>query len=79
MKMSAELKSMLETPRTGPLKPSNRFGECFDTPRHVKLWRAANRRLAKAGAFAPREELDVVIPAELIGTHGLRPSWHGRA
>jgi len=79
MKMSKALQASLETPRTGPLKPSNRYGECFDTRRQVKLWRAANRILAKAGAFAPKQELDVVIPAEFIGKHGLRPTWHGRA
>lgn len=46
----------------------------------LKLERAANRKLAKSGFF-PRPDNNQetpVIDAEGIGTHGLRPTWHGR-
>lgn len=84
-KMSAELKQMLARKRTGPIKPINRYDEngrsCleFDTWQQAKLWAWANKILAKAGAFAPKEQVEVVLDATMIGTHGLHPTWHGRA
>ena len=81
MKMSAKLMAMLERPRSGPMKPSNRFGEAMDTNRQYRLYMAANKLLASNGFFAPQEQFDdaIVLPSEAIGTHGLRPTWHGRA
>lgn len=83
--MSLELKSMLDRPRTGPVRPRNRFSpnghslvEC-DTNAQFRLWRAANRILAKAGAFQPLDKTEVVLAAEMIDANGLHPIWHGRA
>ena len=85
--MSAQLKQMLARPRTGPIRPVVRYDEkgrslieC-DTRRQMALYLRANRILGKAGFFtkaAPTEQ-DDTIDVAMIGSHGLRPTWHGRA
>lgn len=67
---------------SGPIVPSNRYGEGLDTAHHARLERAANKLLAKAGYFTEGEQDDdeyIPVEAESIGVHGLRPTWHGRA
>lgn len=85
--MSAELKQMLQRPRTGPIRPRVQYDdqgrsliEC-DTRRQLALYLRANRILGKAGFFtkeAPTEQ-DDTVDIDMIGVHGLRPTWHGRA
>lgn len=42
--------------------------------------RVATRILRKAGFNPPKgDNSEVVLPAEAVGTHGLRPTWHGKA
>lgn len=83
--MSTELMAMLERPRSGPIKPRNRYDdrgfsvvEC-DTDLQLRLYYAANKLLAKAGFFEPKVQEEQVLEPIMIGSHGLRPTWHGRA
>ncbi len=86
--MSAELKAMLDRPRTGPIRPVNRVDDAgktaffgIDTRQQLKLYAAANRILAKSGYFQTGivEAEDALPEATMIGRFGLRPIWHGRA
>lgn len=82
---------MTKSTLTGPIAPSNRYGEGLDTALHARLERAANKLLAKAGFFdepdADHSNFDDLfgeaeyqpMEAEACGVHGLRPTWHGRA
>jgi hypothetical protein len=82
MPMSAELEAMLEASKaarkSSKVEFSNRFGDQSHTKRQAKLAAIANRKLRKSGCFQPKAEVGE-LPAECCGTHGLRPTWHGRA
>ena len=63
-------------PDTG--KPVKTHEFCHNR-RQAKLEDAADRLLAKAGYFQQKAEEEIVLDADCCGTHGLRPTWHGRA
>ena len=70
LECSPELLAMLARPRLDhSLAP---------TEKRSRLTAIANRKLAKVGFFKPKTEAGS-LPAEACGTHGLRPTWHGRA
>lgn len=74
-KLSPELQAMLrKSEQTRKSTPPSVSGV------NARLERAANRKLAKSGYF-PKREINPETPlldADSIGTHGLKPTWHGR-
>lgn len=63
-----------------PIKPTRSKNLC-DTKAQARALATANRILAKSGFFKtvnPKDE-DAAVDANACGTHGLRPTWHGKA
>jgi len=62
------------------IRPSHARDMC-DKQAHREALRAANKLLRKAKYFPKREKSDEYNPieAESIGSHGLKPTWHGKA
>ena len=60
-------------------KATQRYSQC-STLRQRKLQDAADAILAKANYFTKSDETEeAVLPADAVGVHGLRPTWHGKA
>lgn len=62
-----------------PIKPTRSKNMC-DTRAQARALAQANKILAKSGFFktVKREDEDAAVDANACGTHGLRPTWHGK-
>ncbi len=69
------------TPAIKPNSKGNRDVALCDTKRQADALRAANRILRKSGYFktVKRDKEHVAVDPAACGSHGLRPTWTGKA